>query len=324
MMKCTKIMTFALIAVMIAAGGASVVGFQDSDADADSAQTIKVFYNATGTETWTSSGQNAYNVYLAIYGAMSSLGYTFETTASNTQWYVTSGGYSNPNMTYGKIDKINDSETFTILGYDSSDSSWDDITSVALGWLRPYSDYSEVAVVGSSSSVYSNIAIKMGNASTDAILSSDLIGLTTVQNNSAYYYTFYLFDTSATIVVQDGTQVKTSSGLQTLTASMLQSGITVCGYGSDAYLALKDAVGSALVGQMTSWVDQGSYYTYYSWMDTLFGTGTASETSGGVTTYHYWASYDSSMDYLDWTLGYYSTVHFDTGNVLDDFVIMYV
>ncbi len=323
-MKCTKIMTFALIAVMIAAGGASFIGFHDSDADSDSAQTIKVFYNATGTETWTSSGQNAYNVYLAIYGAMSSLGYTFETTASNTQWYVTSGGYSNPNMTYGQIDKVNGLTDFTILGYNST-SGWVDISGVALGWLRPYSDYADVSVVGSTHSVYANIAIKMGNASTGSISSGDLIGLTSVQNDPAYYYTFFLIDSSATVAVPSGTQVKTSSGVHSLTDEDLQSGITVCGYGSDAYLALKDAVGSALDGQLTSWIDHGEYYTYYSWMDTLFGVGTTSETSEGITTYHYWASYDDSMEsYLDWTLGYYSTVHFDADNVQGNFAIMYV
>lgn len=319
-MKCKAI---ALVLIMVFAMGVGILTDESSAETAD-AETVKVYYNAAGTNTWTSSVQDAYNVYLAIYGARTDLGYSMATSATNTQWFVTSEGYSNPNMGYGLIDEINGSTSFTIYGY-SIDSEWIDITGKALGWLRPYSDYSDVTVDGLSSSVYANVAIIQGTGSTATL--SDMIAVTSVDGRSDCMYTFLLIDSSGSVAVPSGTQVQVSNGsgvvTQTLTTEQLQSGVTVVGYGSDAYLALKDAVGSSLVGQQVSWIDQGGYYTYYSWMDTLFGVGTTSEKSGDATIYHYWASYDSNMNYLNWTFGYYSILHFDASNVMNDFVIMY-
>lgn len=324
-----KIASLIVVALLVVTAGAFIAVDHDPvDADTTTTGTVNVYYNASGSSTWTSSTQDAYNLYLAVYGARTSLGYSMATTGANTQWYVTTGGYSNPNTSYGLISEINGSTTFSIYGYNTTNASWDDISSLPLGWLRPYADYSAVTVVGAVSSVYANVAIVQGNASTSSISTTDLASPVSVQGNSSYYYTFLLCDSTATVTVPSGTSVKVPSGSSyvshTLTTAELQAGITVCGYGSDAYLALLDAVGSSLVGQTTSWIDQGSYYTYYSWMDSLFGVGTVSQSnSDGSMTYYYWMSMDNEGNYLNWTLGYYSTVHFDQTNVKSNFVITY-
>ena len=83
-------------------------------------------------------------------------------------------------------------------------------------------------------------------------------------------------------------------------------------------MALKDAVGSALAGQLLGWQTNinpntgATYYTYYSWMSTLFGAGTVSEfgydedLEQNYSKYTYWASYTGTGGYLLYNFGWYS------------------
>lgn len=323
-----RMLAVFLAAIMLAVAFGSIIQISDDASatnDTQSQGNVKVYYYNTEAQAWRDSTQTAYNLYLAVYGALDDLGYTMTTTAANTQWFKEEVGYSNPNINYGLIDEINGSGSFTIKGYNNTNSQWEDITNVPLGWLRPFADYS-VVDVGGHYSVYANVAIYSGNQNCDAI--QGMIQPVQVQGNDTYLCSFDLYDAAGSIVVPIGTQVKTMVGgvIQTvyLTSDMLLNGVTVYGYGSDAYLALKDAVGISLVGQTDAWINHGDYYTYYSWMDSLFGVGTSSETVDGETIYHYWASYDSNEAYLDWTFGYYSAVHFDSANVKTSFTIMYM
>ena len=88
---------------------------------------------------------------------------------------------------------------------------------------------------------------------------------------------------------------------QTLNATNLASGVTITGYGSDAYLALKNALNVApldnVVGEETIPVNG---YNNYSWIDTIFGLGTV-QTQGLDTpsdwtddVYVYWSQYDGN------------------------------
>lgn len=197
---------FAAILMISAAGMVGISNSDSVDADATAAGgSVKVYYDA-GEDGWKSSVQTAYNLYLAVYGAMS-LGYTITTTGANTQWDVDEGGYSNPNMNYGLIDEVNNSTTFSIKGYDSTNDRWDDIKNVPLGWLRPFADYSVVTVPGSSSSVYANVAIST-SATVDCDSLAGMISTTEVQGNSAYLHTFTLMDSANMVSVPAGTQVK--------------------------------------------------------------------------------------------------------------------
>lgn len=323
-----KIKNAALIAtIMVVVVAISAVPVSDeivADAGSETGN-VNVYYYDVQDQIWDKSPQNAYNLYLAVQGAMSDLGYTITTTSANTQWFKQESGYSNPNINYGLIEEINGSASFTIRGYNNSTSMWDDITDAPLGWLRPYADYS-IVEVGDYYSVYANVAISAGNQDCSSI--QDMKDPIDVRNNSSCLYSFQLYDASGSLTVPIGTQVKVmgESGIETvyLTSQMLMEGVTVYGYGSDAYLALKDAVGASLRGQTKAWINHGEYYTYYSWMDKLFNVGTSSEVVDGQVTYHYWASYDSNFDYLNWTLGYYSGMHFDADNVETSFTLMYM
>lgn len=327
-MNMKRTLAVFLAAMMVAVAFGSIIQISDDATATNETQpqgNVKVYYYNSDAQIWSESIQNSYNLYLAVYGALDDLGYSITTTAANTQWFKPEIGYSNPNINYGLIDEINGSNSFTIRGYNNTTSQWDDITDVPLGWLRPYADYS-VVDVGGHYSVYANVAIYAGNQNYNTI--QGMIQPVQVQGNDAYRYSFELFDGTGAITVPSGTQVKTMVGgvIQTvsLTSDMLLNGVTVYGFGSDAYLALMDAVGSGLRGQTDAWVDHGDFYTYYSWMDSLFGVETSSEIIDGQTVYHYWASYDSSYTYLDWTFGYYSSVHFNNANVKTSFIIMYI
>lgn len=323
-MKNGKIMAIAA-ALMMMAVCITVVDATD-DADATSVGTVKVYYYNSNNQQWDSSTQTKYNLYEAIYGARTTLGYTLTTTGANTQWY---SGY-NPNMNYGLINEINNSTDFQIFGYNNTDGAWNNLTNYALGWFKPYADYVAVNVDGHYAA-YANVAVvtqdNQGNFY-DYTTITDMIPLTPVQNVSACLYSFQLFDTTGTITLTQGTMAKVLNGstyeYQDISNLDLTTGITVYGYGSDAYLALLDAVGSNLSGQMTAYIAHTGYYTYYSWMDTLFGVGTVPDIQNNVIVgYSYWMSMDSQSNYLNWTLGYYSPEHPDSSQQENAFVLMY-
>jgi len=325
-----KTKAFAIMAavMMLAVAGIAVVEVSDKSDATTIAGTVKVYYYDEANTQWGSKTETAYNLYIAADNAASTLGYTIST--NNSVW---KSGY-NPDKDYGLITAINSSSNFKIYGYNNADSAWNDITNYPLGWFRPYEDYTAVNVDGHYAA-YANVAIVTQNGQGtyyDYTTITGMIDLTEVQDDSDFLCSFYLADATGRVSIPAGTQVKVFNGTtyeyQTITTQDIEDGITVYGYGSDAYLALLDAVGASLSGQMTAYIAHTGYYTYYSWMNTLFGIGTTSTTQSGVTTYYYWEALDPNAvspgdEYLQWTLGYYSPVHFDSNQVLDEFWVIY-
>lgn len=321
MVKEIKIFAIAAAVMMLAVAGIAVIGFDESEAT--STGSVKVYYYDANNSQWGSASVTAYNLYIAVSSAATTLNYTV--TTDHATWK--SG--NNPDKDYGLVTSVNNNANYKIYGYNNQDQAWNDITNYPLGWFKPYADYVAVNVDGHYAA-YANVAIVTKNAQGeyyDYTTITEMIGLTSVQSSSNMY-TFTLKDDTASVEVPEGTTVKMLSGstytYQPLTTQMLRSGVTVYGFGSDAYLALLDAVGSSLVGQMTAYVAHTGYYTYYSWMISLFGKETVTLMEGGnIIGYQYW-ELKYGETWANWTLGYYSIEHPDTEQNKSTFSLIYV
>lgn len=333
----------AVIAIVLVAVPLSFASV--SDADTSDSGNINVYYY-TSSNSYSSVTVDAYDAYQALKEAQSDLGYTItaevttETdyngnliTYNDDLWYVDFGSYTDINAGYGTLATINGQSASNYDIYVSTGTNWISAQD-ALGWYRSYSDYASSVTfdVDAETPVYagaSNIAIVPSNVSPVVPTGDDaLMSLTQVTDTSEYRYTFFIQDDTESVIVPAGTQVvMDASGIDysvPFTTSMLQSGCTIVGYGSDAYQALTDALGANLVGQMVITDDSQGYTTYYSWMGSIFGAETEyiPDEEAGTTEYIYWSSYTGSEDYLMYTLGYYSGLD-GAPNAGNEFRIIY-
>ena len=305
------------IAAMVMVAGVFVITNSDDSEATTLTPTVNVYYYSNNQ--WNVSNETAYDLYQALENAQYTLGYSIDSNYSS--WV---SGY-NPDMNYGKIATVNDSTSFTIYAYDGV-SQWIDITSSSTGWIRPFADYGAIVNVPNSNiSASANVAIVTGNESVSAI--TGMIALGDVHGHTNTLYKFTLHDNVGTLTFSN-VPVKTMvNGIWTtvfISASDIQGTnyFDVYGYGSDAYLALIDAVGASLVSdnmnnnKIDAWVEhqvfdenqvyQYSYYTYYSWVVSLFGVGTTSNFTPTSSTYWYWMSSAPNNSYLSYNFGYYS------------------
>ncbi len=348
------ILAVAVVAMM-ACAVIPIASMEGADSDAVSTSgTISVSYMGDGATDFTTQTTTAYDMYQAVVAVDESLGFTANVSEANQSWV---SGY-NPNINYGTIDTITDDDVTTdissyhIYAYCTKTTVVDDVEVTttgwydaldAIGWMHPYSDYSAYFTVDSDkySLAVANIAISYGAATSNqlnAITVKDLV--TVARYDSAYQYSFNISGTGlnaisgADVTIYDDDEGFITS---TLTTSV-QSGVNVLaeqmiyGWGSNAYEALKDALGSDnVVGQEEYAVlhtnsDGSTYYTYYSWMDTILGSGTESSFTETTSTYKYWASYTSqtydASSYCAYTFGYYSGVS-GAPNAYSDFGLRY-
>ena len=330
----SKVMAVLLATVMVVVALGSIVQVTDdasATGDVQAQDTVNVYFH-NGT-SWTDDSYEVFNAFEAVQeAAQSGLGFGIVTDPSNSQWYVEDDeNGTNPNMTYGVIrDVIRTSDrvtadSFAIMAYDPSDSVWVDVTDYSLGLIRPFMDYAAYveAPQGSSMSLFAsaNVAIIFDDDVQITMPSVGLRGLTNPVERSDCLYSFLIVDTVGDIMSGSsacyGKQyVDGVLTLRNLNKSDFANGVTIYGYGSDAYLALMDATGGMVQGMLNGQQELSklnveqyySYYTYYSWMDSLFGAGTVTISGDDSTTYKYWASYDSDLEYLNFTLGYYTTI----------------
>lgn len=330
-----------IVATMLVAitGAVLLENASESDGSVTTTGSVQVSYY-TGTENgWSSVTVSAYDVYQAVNAAQTSLGYTV-TVTENTWNQYNPYGYWEPNENYGTVTAVNGFSSFNIYVYNNTSNSWV-AAQAALGWYRPFTDYATtVSFVGGASAGASNVAI---TTAVSAPASDDVtpIGLTSIVSNGNYRYAFTLKDNTQSVNVPSGTYVTTKNILgyntETLTSEMLQGGITIYGYGSDAYLALKNALSSSdsnIVGGNTTFVlnNPGTiyeYYTYYSWMGSILGSGTVpvtgtDEDDRTYTQYKYWVqdSVDTDLNGGDYTLGYYSILN-GAYNDVSEFTLTY-
>ncbi|WP_400153883.1 hypothetical protein [Candidatus Methanomassiliicoccus intestinalis] len=316
----SKIITaLALIVgvVMIASPLAFIGGSDNADApvlgDASTANGTYTIFVDNGNG-WQSQVVYTYD------GAQAVQATSFWKTGDSMVDRATTGAYPSLNATYGDITTFNgktedSTNVWNVFVY--VDGEWT-IGNDAIGFYRCFDDYASNWQTANIALQYGADATSVPTSLTSYITSKNisLSDVTEVMHGDAnYMITFHLQKTYGSVEAVINGNVKDSSN-QTITTQSLATGITVVGYGSDAYLALKEAlnVGTAInvVGEETI---PAAGYNNYSWIDTIFGLGTI-QTQGASTpsdwtddVYAYWSQYDgTSTNLSSFVLGSYSSI----------------
>lgn len=315
-----KMMTIAVAAMFIV--GAFIVTMDANDSEAVTAGSMNIYvYNGSAWADYTDlSGYNALQALQAsgvAFTAASHYESTTSTTFSSTDYVIQKsndwGTYDEINSNYGDIqaiDGVTETGAYVWSTFYYDGSSW--VTGPdAIGFIVPFSD-------GAISSA--NVVLYYNEGDDEEIIIDEidtymsekqLKSAIDVTSSSVYAMEFYIEVEAAgyTPTVASSTIVEYKNGTtwttKTLEASDLISGITVRGYGSNAYAALKDAIGDTNVAGMDT------YGPYNGWITSIFGLTTVTGTD-----YTYWVQNTSSGTYLSFNMGAYSTLE----NVPTDYI----
>lgn len=302
-------MIAAIAAVMMIV--AIPIGLAADGADADTGVTGQYSVYAYDGSAWSSDIVDAYDAAQAVQAS--------EMWNANTDSMVakyTDGDWVTYNYTtYGNITtfmgKTNTAtEQWNVFIFDTSDELV--AAEDCLGSYKCFSDYdsdhqtANIVLYFESSSVTVDDVNDSYDAYEAAVEKSEI---TEVTNTDDYMVTFTL-GINYNGVNANVEDVYDVDGNQVTDAALKTSTVTVVGYGSDCYLALKDAVGSVnFIGEDTV---PGQGYNAYGWMGEMFGLGTV-QTAGTDTpsdwtddTYAYWCIYDDAGHLADFVLGAYS------------------
>lgn len=289
----TKQIMAIIAAFCVFVGAFAVMGADDSDAATGGQMNVYIYDGSSWSDYPSMPG----------YNALQALQATGETIVADTDYILEKenewGPYTEMNSNYGNVTSIggvaeDDSNVWNVFVYNNGWSVGID----AIGYITPFTD-------GAAPSA--NIVLYYG-ADTETVpteVSSHVTNPASLISpvGADYMYTFELkvtadgytpsisFPTIVTYLQDNG-----STATKILTVSDLESGITLVGYGSNAYAALKDAVG---VSNIEATEAAGPYY---GWLNSLFGLTTVSAGSD----YVYWVQNGST--YLSFNLGAYSTL----------------
>ena len=222
------------------------IGFAASDADADTGVTGTYSVYAFNGSAWSSDIVSAYDAAQAVQAS------DMWATGDSMVAKYTEGDWVTYNYTtYGNIT--------TFMGQTNSDArQWNvfiintDGGIVAatdcLGSYKCFSDYDQahrtanIILYYGSSSTPAQIVAAQYNAYSDKVTESSI---TNVSDSEAFKVSFNLQITYPGVNASISGSVYDVNGNLVSDASLKASTVTVVGYGSDCYLALKDAVGSA-------------------------------------------------------------------------------
>lgn len=338
-----KVYAIIMAAIMVAAVGVVLVDTTDSDADSNTSYGQFNIYVNYGSGWGTVGVADGYDACIALkdYASDNSLSISIDDATYTYSW-----GYYNINTNYGDLTTLgqmteNDNSKWNVIYYSTTGSGWTLGSSDALGYYKPFADYN-------TNFQTANIALYFGTVegATSAMNSLPTTGLksvvpmTTIINNPDFAVSFFIKIDGEGVLDDvfdiDGSQPSIASPL-TITKNDLLNGITITGYGSDIYLALKNAVGSSNISAVEAvpGQDNGSYITNYSWMNSLFGLSTVFVDDCGTDDwsddiYAWWIQYTSYTDdsnvqndvKSDFVLGYYSPLQ-EAPNTLASYSLIY-
>lgn len=309
----TKTLAAMIVALAMIAAPTMIIVADESDATEGVTGTYSVYaYNG---EAWSSDVVNAYDAAQAVKG--SSMWNT--TTDSMVEKYLPGTWVTYNWDTYGNIN--------TFMGQSNGENDWNVFVKIdgewvaaasCLGSYKCFSDYD-------AGHRTANIMLYYGAGVTASSASSEMNGknlvaessITQVSSTEAYKVDFYLTVGYESVTpVVNGT-VFDSDGIEVTPDDLKTFVIIITGFGSDAYLALLDAIGATNISAETTVPGVG--YNAYGWMESMFGLGTV-QTAGADTPtdwmddkYAYWSIYDEhtcmndTNDHLgDFVLGAYS------------------
>lgn len=295
---------------------------------------------------WSASpiSGNGYNACIALQDATTSANTTVSfkniNGVSASDFTYNNGYYDTINSNYGAIESIGTTATGddkAWYAYYYSDGAWHNAIN-AIGFYKPFSDYDANFRTANMAFYYGSAAIDAGTIS----ITEGLKDVVTVPTNAGmpdaadFAVTFTIKIDSEEIFDEVCSHVP-GSGLTPL--DRLRSGVTITGYGSDAALALNNAMSSigceeyAVYTSISSTDSQGNVVlntASYGYFNQLFGVNENSNDSNDDGTddeYWYWSLYTgsgSTVSYASYLIGWYSPL---TGAplafVVDTFTISY-
>lgn len=285
-----------MVAALIAVAGVIVYTSQsDADGINDPVTNGKMTVNISYGGGWElPKTVDAYNGAIALDSALGTTNHVIDMNL-----YTQSGQYVSINYEYGKITSINNiaasgSDVWNVYILNAS-GSWVSATDT-LGWYKPFGDYdvnhrtANIAVIyGTPSEAQTKISAFNPTVTSTIVSVSDIVG------NSNFEVTFYLkvSQDSAVQAALNNAHMSVTTGRADVTASDVNAGVEVVGYGSDLYLALKNAFPGYVSGQeVVPCYDNGSYQTVYSWINTFLTLYTVQVGSS-------WAWW---QEYSEWTV----------------------
>ncbi len=272
----------AAMAMVMMAGVVVVSDFGESDASG-SIGNVNIYYT-TDLQTYTLETACGFNLSDALNSETTLLS-TLKSTVDNAyskQYTNDYGSYTSINDEWGNIIRNSsdavEGSVWNVFVYTFDDEDelgqWK-IADMTLGFYKPFSDYDV-------SYATANIALYYGPEQSDApanLPTTGLQSLTEVTETSTFEFTFDLYYTNST--------------------GSAHSNLT--GYGSDAALALIDAVGSTNVNiDLTPGLS-------YGYMVSLYNLSTVDNGDG---TWSWWNMYNNTlgsttMTFSDYYLGFY-------------------
>ena len=326
--------SFMLAVMLVGVVGLSLVNPVDVFAEeqntpvSDGSFDIYVNYNDNNNSEWIKGANiTGYNAFVALQAYCASVSKNLVADSS----YTVNTSYLTINKNYGNVTTIGEKTEDTINKWNvfyvpTGTSEWQGGLD-AIGFYKPFEDYDATMCTANVALFYGTAeqAIAAKNAlPTDNLKST--IGVSSINNNSNFQVTFKV-DFSYT----DGVQTCVDWGTSTLS-----DGKTIVGYGSDAALALKNAVGTCnhLNLYLTAKVTNNNVTevnTNYGYLATLYGVSEANADLNGDTvpdTYWYWSLYTGigeGKTYADFLLGFYNPISsgMGTGYMLNQFTLTY-
>lgn len=331
-MRYAKALAVAIATLMLATAGFALVSSDDDSLDATTPTGGIASYNfyigVTGDSVFTNYTGSGYNAYIALVNALTSASVS---VTADSAYTTTSDGYLTINSLYGTVTSLfghtNGENVWNVYMYNNQ-GSWVAGPVNALGFYQAYSDYD-------SSLRTANIILWYGASGTNVnnlgitLPSSGLKDFVWIENNDVYQVTFHIsYDTN----------MSRPSEISPAAWSYMTSHTgTYNGYGSNAYLALCNAISSvdgidemynitysginnSAYGRVTSIMDVDQYNT----LDAAAGEGYTTYTS----TYYYWSLYtgdlSSSSSYASFNLGFYSPISgLGSSYVFDEFSLKF-
>ncbi len=284
-----------IISFCVIAGAFAFIGADESDAVTAGQMNVYIY---NGDEWSDYLGMPGYNALQALQATEESIDADCDYILNKVnEW----GPYTEMNSNYGNVTAISglaedEQNVWNVFVYNNGWSVGID----AIGYITPFVD-------GAAPSA--NIVLYYGADATevpdDVVSHVTSFAAMTVVGGDDYKYTFELLvkdenynPTVASFTVVEYVKADGTIATKMLTAADLKNGITLVGYGSNAYAALKDAVGARNISATET---PGPYY---GWLNVLFGLTTVSSGSN----YTYWAQNTAGGVYLSYNLGAYSTL----------------
>lgn len=326
----TKVVAgFVAVMMVLTVSAMAVADSDSSDAVTTAPWTFQV-HDGSGWTTYT-VGDGGYNGCIAINKAgISGLVIDNRYTVQKINAY---GPYTTINEEYGRVSKIGDQENgaagvWNVAFLDSNGTwqnreSWieqtwsgpvEHFTPEALGFYKQYSDYStSTATENDHSTGYRTSAIALWYGADDSSVPAGVpatVNSYITVDSSSQFRAFFLtrVDDGYTPTILPGGHDIGFVIVNEKTYKLAR------GYGSDAYLAMKDALGAANV------VGNEVIGENYSWITTIYGLGTqqiaGQDTPNDYTDdkYVYWNQYDGvslnppQLTYSGFLTGHHSSV----------------